>query len=120
MGKMFAIHELELRPGISGDDFERFMQEEGLKLLPPIAGQRTYLLKGDRGHRAGKYAFLIEFESTEARDRLFPEDGVASEEAQQYFGSEVVQRVLATWGTLSTSPGNDTVWTDYMSIPSRQ
>ena len=59
---------------------------------------------------------MIEFETTEMRDRFFPTEGVSSEEAQQYFGIEAIQHFIATWATLSTTPGPESVWTDYTSI----
>lgn len=115
MAKVFGIHELELKPGAAAEEFERFMLED-VGNLPPLAGTRTYLLKGDRGIRDGKYAFLFEFESQETRDRLAPVEGDPPEDVQQVFASEAVRRALARWATFTTVPGNDTEWTDYVVV----
>jgi hypothetical protein len=73
MAKVLGVHEIELRPGISGEDFERFFQEK-VASMPLPAGWRQYLLKGNRGDRMGKYLLIIEADSVEVRDRIAPTD----------------------------------------------
>jgi hypothetical protein len=34
MPKVFGIHEIELHPGVEGEDFERFVVEEALHAQP--------------------------------------------------------------------------------------
>src|SRR5690242_6614330 len=96
MAKVFSLHMIGLRPGVKGEDFERFFRE---KAVPRILfqGWKTYLLKGDRGDREGKYLLMIETDN-EARERYFPMPDVPSEEAQQIIGS--VQDVFEEWASL--------------------
>jgi hypothetical protein len=54
---------------VKPEDFEKFVIEE-VYSLPQEEGEQVYLLKGDKGDRVGKYLFMLEFESVEARDRL--------------------------------------------------
>jgi hypothetical protein len=82
MGKMFAIHELELRPDASGAEFERVINE--LLALPQYPGTHTYICKGNRGERDGKYIMLAEIDSIATRDRYWPVHGQMSDEAQAF------------------------------------
>jgi hypothetical protein len=54
---------------VKPEDFEKSVIEE-VYSLPQEEGEQVYLLKGDKGDRVGKYLFMLEFESVEARDRL--------------------------------------------------
>ncbi len=71
MAKVFGVTPMELRPGVSGEDFAKFWIEEyaplGLRL-----GWTSHVLKADRGERAGKYAVIWEQPSVEERDRVLP------------------------------------------------
>src|SRR5262245_32777538 len=82
MAKVFGIHEIELRPGVKEEDFERFIAEEAMH-LPPFQGWTFSFAKADRGVRTGKYAVIFEIESVAARNRYAPESDTGSEEAQQ-------------------------------------
>jgi hypothetical protein len=83
MAKVVGIHTLELRPGVTEADFERFMLEERRK-IPDLPGEKSYFVKGDRGEHVGKYLWIIEIESVETRDRLYP-GGELSEEARRSY-----------------------------------
>jgi hypothetical protein len=113
MAKLFGMHEIELHSGVKPEDFERFVVEElnRSQLFPGVA---THVLKGDRGEREGKYLFMMEFESTESRDRLFPTPGQASEEAQRYL--ESTRAITEKWATFGTVPGTTDVSTDYVVV----
>jgi hypothetical protein len=54
MGKVYGLHTLQLNPGITGEDFERFAASN-IKRWPRLPGWRTTLLKGDRGDEVGQY-----------------------------------------------------------------
>ncbi len=71
MARLFGMHELELRPGITQAAFEKFVAEE-LSHLLHREGQVTYVLKGERGERAGTYLFVFEYDSVASRDRDSP------------------------------------------------
>lgn len=73
---------------------------------------KTYLLKGDRGDREGKYLWMIEFESVEARDRLFPSPGEQSKEVQQFLEAQAA--VFEKWATFATPV--DIISTDYVVV----
>ena len=111
MSKVFGMHMIALRPGVKAEDFEKFVTEEVFPLFSREGGE-SYLLKGDRGDREGKYLVMYEFESVEARDRLFPSPGEMSEEAQQFF--EPLAPVFEKWATFATPV--DTICTDYVVV----
>lgn len=82
MAKIFSVVPLELRPGVTGEDFVKFWLEEYAPL-----GQRldwkSYVLKADRGERAGQYAVIWEMPSLESRDRITSGKGQLTEEGQR-------------------------------------
>ena len=71
MARVFGMHELELRPGVTPEAFEQFVVP-ALRGVPCREGQILSILKGDRGERAGKYVFVFEYDSVEQRDRDSP------------------------------------------------
>jgi hypothetical protein len=81
MAKVYGMHTLELRPGVKGEDFERFVAQEFLTRAN-VEGWRLSLLKGDRGERTGKYLALWEIESVAARDRMSPSSNEFSSGSQ--------------------------------------
>ncbi len=83
MPKQYALHMLELRPGVTVEDFEMFVKDEW-PLYTPYPGWKTRILKGERGDREGNYLVLNETESVEARDRIFPRIGEKSEYGKQF------------------------------------
>ena len=111
MSKVFGMHMFALLPGAKADEFEKFVREE-LNPLLSLEGWKSYLVKGDRGDREGKYLWMIEFESVEVRDRLFPSPGEVSKEAQQAF--EALAAPFEKWATFATPV--DSVSTDYVVV----
>lgn len=83
MPKVFGMRDIELRPDADPDEYERFCRE----LIPQLGldGWKTSLLRGDRGSRDGKFTWLYEIESTDARDRYFPANGQPSDEMARWF-----------------------------------
>jgi hypothetical protein len=53
MPKVFGLHEVELPAGLTPEEFEEGLGKQPAS-LPEYEGWKTYLLKGDRGERAGK------------------------------------------------------------------
>lgn len=115
MSKVFGMHMIALKPGVKAEDFEKFVTEE-LSTLPSLEGVKTYLLKGDRGDREGKYLFMDEFESVEVRDRYFPSPGEMSKEAQQFYGAPALVAMMEKWASLATPV--DVIYTDYVALGS--
>ncbi len=80
MAKLYGAHTLVLNPGVSAQEFERFVREEWRPATLP--GITTSILKGDRGERAGAYLMLFEFEDAAVRDRYWPRPGGADASAE--------------------------------------
>ena len=117
MAKVYAIHEIALHPGVTPEDFERFVAQATLAQLP---GVEIHFLKGDRGARAGQFAYLIAIDSVERREELFPVAGASeptSPEVAEYLGSEATRQLMEQWSALGSTPGGeDTVYTDYVVV----
>lgn len=79
MSTIFGIREIELRADADPDEYERFCREEVLPLMT-MEGWKIHLTRGDRGSRAGRYAWVFEMESADARARYFPERDQPSDE----------------------------------------
>jgi hypothetical protein len=116
MAKLFGMHTIELHSDVKPEDFERFVVEEVNRnqLLPGVV---TYVLKGDRGDKEGEYLLMIEFESTELRDRFFPTPGQTSEEAQRLM--ESTKAIGEKWATFGIPPGTTEIYTDYVVVESK-
>ena len=111
MAKVFGMHMIALLPGVKAEDFEKFVTEE-FHQVPSLEGMKYYLLKGDRGDREGKYLWMAEVESVEARDRLFPSPGEMSEEVQQSIAA--LTPMFEKWATFATPM--DIITTDYVVV----
>ena len=115
MGKVYGLHTLQLRPGVTGDDFERFVANN-IEQWPTIPGWRIALLKGDRGDQVGQYLSLVELDSIEARDRVSPTGGMdQTEEGRQWLAA--VGPLMEQWREYVTQiPGLDAPYTDNHEI----
>src|SRR5450759_3262688 len=88
MAKVFSIHTMELREGVSEEDFEKLFLEKLVQTWSKT-GCNGHILKGDRGQRKGKYVVILELPNVEMRNRIFPvEGGGRSEESAQSLGPE--------------------------------
>ena len=67
-----AIHKLELLPGVDAKAFEAFVLAEIVPIYDKMKGQKSMLVKGDRGERKGQYAFNLIVDSIEDRNRIYP------------------------------------------------
>ena len=111
MAKVFGMHMIELHPGVKAEDFEKFIVDE-VYPATTFDGWNYYLLKGDRGERAGKYLMMVEIDSIEARDRIYPSPNEASEEAMKFHQAQAA--ALEKWATLATPMNADS--TDYVVV----
>jgi len=87
-GKVVSIFEIEvtLEDNMTFEQFEKLYLEEYISAATKnFPGAQFNLLKGERGKRTGKYTEFVIWESLEERNRWFPENGQASEEAKQAF-----------------------------------
>jgi hypothetical protein len=111
MAKVYGLHEIELRPGADPAAFEQLVASAAE--LENLEGWTSYLLKGERGERKGKYMLLFEIESLAARDRYAPDSGPSAELV------ELIRQAASfweRWRELATSPAEDTVFTDYVVV----
>jgi hypothetical protein len=111
MSKVYGLHTIALKPGVKAEDFERFIAET-IPSWPSMEGAEMHFLKGDRGDREGRYLWLIEFASLEARQRYFPAPGEVTEEAQHILAS--MTKISEKWVTYTT-PIN-IIYTDYVTV----
>jgi hypothetical protein len=115
MARLLGVHPIELKPGVSVEEFERFLRQEWRPA--DIPGVRTSIVKADRGRHAGGHAFVIECDSA-VRDRYWPTPGAggASEEwtrvANRALGSPEQRRLQEKWDALAVGPpsANYTDW----------
>ena len=70
MAKLYGAHTIVLRPGVSAEEFERFVRDEWRPARLP--GIEVSILKGDRGQEAGAYLMVFAFEDAAIRDRYWP------------------------------------------------
>jgi hypothetical protein len=118
MGKVYGIHDIELHPGIDEKSFVKFFNRELAKAYADI-GWKVRLLKGDRGQRKGKYAVMFEIASREARDRMSPAPGEASEENRRWYDEhkEQADELTKKWYSFSpTDTGAHQEYTDYLEL----
>lgn len=112
MPKLVCIHEVELAEGADPAEFERLFTVGAAEL--PLPGWKVHLLRGDRGVRTGKYAYLMEVESVDARDRFFPEDGTESGEFERWLAEHPgAAEMLKQSHALQSGPE---VTTDYLVV----
>ena len=112
MAKVFGMHMIALKPGVKAEDFERFVVEKVYPVYEALPFVDTYLLKGDRGDREGKYLVMFEFASVEARDQAFPSSGEMSEEMLKFV--EALAALAEKWETFATPV--DVISTDYVVV----
>src|SRR5215207_4185162 len=99
MAKVFGMHEIELQPGVQGEDLERFFREK-LTQVPFVSEWKLYLL-------------LLEIESVAARDRFAPAGDQLSPEGQQWWAQNAA--LLDEWVRLGTFVGQG-IFTDYVVV----
>lgn len=109
---VLTMRELELKPGVKAEDFERFACREMASASRSMPELKMHILKGDRGARKGKYILMWEFDSIEARNRIFPREGGGSSSKYQQTWKEMLA-LLSKFGTyVKEAP----TYTDYVTI----
>ena len=100
MAKIFAFIPLELRPGITEQEFIKFYYEQYAPFGARL-GWKGSVLKADRGERAGKFAAIWEIPTVEQRDRFQPALDQLTEEAKRLLGPEFdeIDKKLYTYVT---------------------
>ncbi len=113
MSKVLGMHQMELKPGVNEKEFEDFICNQVIPIYRIVPGQTVHLVKGDRGLRAGKYMMLIELESVERRDHIYPMEGNIAEDVLQLVGN--VDPVFEKLSTYVESYPDDE-YTDYVVV----
>ena len=116
MAKVFGIQEIELRPGVKGEEFERYFREEIGTIAPVFPGWKMFLAKSDRGARNGKYAIVFEIESVEARNRMNPMPDVQSEELLRLLQESGMGKAMEKWDQYSSSISGESRSYDYVVV----
>ena len=113
MARVIGMHEVQLPAGVTPEEYEQQFGNE-LATLPDHPGWKTYLLKGDRGDRAGQYLLLFEIESVEARAQIFPRPDEVSEEYGRF--REQHPESTAVWDKYAGGLADPHGTTDYVVI----
>ncbi len=118
MAKRFGMHALEVRPGMTPAAFEPFVHDD-LSQFRHREGQVTYVPKGDRGARAGKYLFVFTYARVAQRHRATPAPNQDSEELTTWLHEHHAE-VQAVFERLSTFVAPDwdigMHYTDYVVV----
>ena len=106
MTKMFLVHDIELKPGVSEEEFKKFVVEEMLPVFSdsPI---NCYIVKGDKGKHKGNLG-VIYVTDLETRNRVMGTPGEAKSR-EEWTDEEI--RVAEKYYSLCDSP-----FTDYKVI----
>ncbi len=114
--KVISVHQINLKQGVSSEEFERFIMKELMPLYNKVEGQNFRLAKGDRGLRDGKYAILLIFDSVKDRDRIYPPEGGISEDFEK-----ILEGKDELWDKLGSFVEGDPFGnhTDYVTVVSK-
>jgi hypothetical protein len=75
-GQVIVLRELQLKPGASVAEFERFVLDTFNPTWQGAApGLKGYIARGDRGVKKGGYAFVMVFDSEKTRNAMYPTPG---------------------------------------------
>ncbi len=111
MAKVLGIHEVELGEADPAE-FERLARAVVAETWP--GGITFRLFKADRGTRDGKYLLLIEIDSVDVRDRIFPIEGEDPPEVVAFL--EEHPTAGETWDRLESYVPSINVGTDYVEV----
>lgn len=87
MARVISVNEVECGSSVTEKEFESFMLDKFIPLYEQVPGQKLSLFKGERGERAGKYMVIMEFDSKETRDQIYPRANAGSEELMRILKS---------------------------------
>ena len=115
MTRAFTFWTMELKQGVTEEEFEKFLNEEWPSFVHP-PGRTGGWFKGIRGEREGKYLSYVEIEDYEAyRDRFYTSDGEPNEELKRHFETHPKNgELFEKFKELSDGWGE--VFTEYLDI----
>ena len=83
-GAVMGLHHMVVKEGADRAAFEGFLREEFFPAWrDAMPGSRVFMLEGERGAKAGTFAFLWVFEDLETRNRYWPEADESTEEYKE-------------------------------------
>jgi hypothetical protein len=114
MATVLGVHEIDLGNGADPAEFERRVL--AVMAAPELSGLNVRLFKGDRGRRGGQYLLLLEIDSVETRDSMFPvpDSPDQSPVLQAYF--EANPSAAEAWDRVMNFEPSTEVSTDYVEI----
>jgi hypothetical protein len=112
MAKVFGLHHIALRPGVTLAEFEAFLQR-ALPSIAPWPRVKSHILVADRGHFTGQLLHLLEFDDVETRNRYFPVEGTPGEALQRL---ATMGNVIAEWQQYATFADGVVAWSDYVPL----
>ena len=85
-GPVFNLHYtgLNLKKGVTAEDFEHFVREQGVQ-IPAYPGWQWTLLKGLRGERQHQYLMLLQAPSAQHYAQYIDANGDQTELAQHFW-----------------------------------
>jgi uncharacterized protein (TIGR02118 family) len=112
--EVVGVHEIDLGAAADPAEFERLAAAAVAAVAPP--GMSARMLKGNRGHRTGKYLLLFEIDTVENRDMVFPvadsqDPGPA---LQAHFDAHPA--TAEAWGQLISFEPSTELSTDYVDL----
>ena len=112
MARVLGVHEVELSDDGDPAEFERLAAAAMAEPVPD--GMSVRLFKADRGRRNGKYLMVIQLDSVEARDTIFPVEDEDGAEILAFF--EAHPRPAEAWNRFRAYKPYTEVATDYVEI----
>jgi heme-degrading monooxygenase HmoA len=110
-----GIHILELKPGVSAGEFEKFAQEELSGYFHKTPGLTHHVYKGIKGDRTDKYLLVFKFEGNEALEHFYSSDEEKSEVYKQE-NEENPDNIKLAEKLMSMVSGFTIDFTDYIKI----
>jgi len=113
MAKVFGLFDVIVHGEEAQAQFEAFVVRAA-PTVPPWPGIKSYVLKGDRGDRAGRVHYMIDMVSDEIRNRYFPEGKAISTEGMERLAA--MSDFIIEWEQYADYGAGRTPWTDYVVI----
>ncbi|QXI25643.1 hypothetical protein [Pseudomonas vanderleydeniana] len=112
---VFSLHYigLNLKKGVTAEDFEAFVRQRGVA-IPAYPGWRWTLLKGLRGERQNQYLMLFEAPSAEQYAHYIDSNGDQTAHAREFWQQQdEALALIAEWKTFSTYAELPTIFSTY-------
>jgi hypothetical protein len=109
MAKIYGLHEVKLRPGVKGEELERFFRDE-VSSVARVEGWDAFLLKKYYGTADIEYllAWVID---EERHPKVFPEIWTEIDQWQEDNAD-----LWEKWKGLMDVVGEDHAWADYRVV----